>query len=180
MKRIGKALIYLVFISLIAQGCSEEEPPPPHVIVGTWSLDGFIFGVVPTGFQNGWEGLFLTTGDLFTDIDSYEIEFMNDNTYSRTLSFPGPNVTDVGIWEIFESDLTLDPDDEPVDDEYEIVGEIEETEMTLSQSATFRLLPDAVTDTLTTYTTGDSDRLDAVWDEYGEAVTIDLWHLFER
>ena len=191
MKSFRVILFSCLAIGGILAGCGEDPPPPPHPIVGVWTLDGLVFGTVPTGYENGWQGLFLLPDEYFVDLDDYSITFNNDNTYTRVLDFPGPNASDAGTWEIDDVDLTLSSPDLTFDDEFEILGDIEEFEMTLSQLTQFRLLPDAVIDTLTGWTLNPDcnappcdpnypERLDAVWDNGGQVVNVDLWHIFER
>lgn len=195
MKKLLFGAIYsLAIISLIV-ACKEEEPPPPHPIVGKWDLDAALLKNLPVGYQN-YQDIILTAEDLIGDGDAatterFVYEFKNDNTYKQTLFLVGPNDVTTGIWSIEETQLALTPDEGTFDSEFEILGEIEETEMTLSTPEKFNLFIDDFTnhfDTLTSYTfegpdednNGVSDRWEALQDEYMAEVDLTLWYIFER
>ncbi|MDH5398928.1 MAG: hypothetical protein OEX02_12330 [Cyclobacteriaceae bacterium] len=184
MKKLFGYLLLAVITSGLFSYCHEEEPPPPHPLVGTWLLDVAMFKNTPTGYSN-WENYALTVEDIIGDGDpntneKLEYVYNNDNTYKRTLYLTGPNDVVEGTWAVDGSLLTLSPDGETFDDEFEILGDIEEFEMTLSLPAKEWLLPDAVTDTLTDYSLSDAVRWEQIWTDYGAEVDINLWFIYDR
>ena len=182
MKRVLLyALCGLTLISLLP-GCHEEEPPPPpHAIVGNWTLDAIILTNLPTNFKN-WEGQTFTPSQWFgVDINGYRLDFNQDSTYLLTIDLLGPNETENGKWKEADNILVMSPDGQTFDYEYEIVGAIEPTEMTLSERISgATLLPDGVTDTLSDATWNNAVLMDTIWNQYGTPVDLDIWWIYNR
>lgn len=130
--------------AVIVSSCKSDDPTPPPAIVGVWLLDLYEITGAPDGFTN-YEGPVV---GLFGESE-YKMTFNEDETYTRRVSYTGPDFNDSGMWILEGESLTLDSDTD-VDEEFTVEGEILETEMVLSQILTFTdVLPDAVTDTLT-------------------------------
>jgi hypothetical protein len=152
----------------------DKDPEPPSPLVGTWERDVYQLTELPTGFEN-FEGL--TVSSVYSD-QSYTLTFTNDKKYSRKIAFTGPDLNDTGGWTYEGSDLTLDSDEADVDDEeFTVEEDITANQLILSQTVTFSLLPDAVTDTLTDEW---ADAHDTELDQYLQDVDLKLLFLFEK
>ena len=179
------ALVALIGVSFLL-GCHEEDPPPPpHPIVGKWTLDAVIMTNLPTNFK-GWEGQTFSATQWFeiiygVNINSFTTEFNNDSSYLSVIDLLGPNEEETGKWSESDNILVMSPDGQTFDYEYEIVGSIEETEMTLSERLPgITLLPDEVADTLTDVHWSNAGLMDTLWMDYGTAVDLDLWWIYNR
>lgn len=157
--------------------CKEdEEPEPPSPLVGTWQRDIYQLTELPETFSN-FEGI--TTSSVYPDEESYTLTFTNDKKYTRKIAAVGPDLDDKGVWTYEGTTLTLDSDNEDIDDEeFEVEEDITDNQLILSQMVKFNLLPDAVTDTLT-----DAwyvNHFDEINTEYQQEVDLKLLFLFEK
>lgn len=130
----------------------DDDPEPPKPIEGVWKRDLYQLTNLPAGFTKLNN---VTIDDLYGSTqypeESYSFTFNADGTYTRTIAFKGPDLNDTGKYTLEGTSLSINSDDADVDDEdFGVEGTIEAKSMILSQVLTFNLLPDAITDTLTT------------------------------
>ncbi|MFY0605659.1 MAG: hypothetical protein JXR10_03030 [Cyclobacteriaceae bacterium] len=169
-----KSLIVTGLVAILALGSCKEDEPKINPLVGDWELVEVEFTDLPSAFAS-FEG--------YTDINlygetSYELEINDDNTYERTLRLPSQRLQDEGEWEFDGEELELDPEEDlglPTD--FTLTEDIEDDELYLSAYINFRLLPDAVTDTATVST---QEELEALFENYGQTVEVNVIHLFEK
>lgn len=167
-------LLLLGGLSLMNSCKEDEEPEPPSPLVGSWERDVYQLTELPETFSN-FEGLTVTS--VYGD-ESYTLTFTNDKKYTRKIAFTGPDLNDAGVWTHDGTTLTLDSDEEDIDDEeFEVEEEITDNQLVLSQIVTFTLLPDAVTDTLTSeWANAHPEELQ----QYFQSVDVKLLILFEK
>lgn len=152
----------------------EKDPEPPSPLVGVWARDVYQLTELPETFGN-FEGL--TVNSVYGD-ESYTLTFTNDKKYTRKIAYSGPDFNDTGVWTYEGTNVNLDSDDADVDDEsFEVEGDITANQLILSQMVTFRLLPDAVTDTLTN---SWANSHQAELEQYRQDINVKLLILFEK
>jgi len=168
-------LLLLGGLPLLNSCKKESDPEPLSPLVGTWTRDVYQLTELPQTFSN-FEGY--STKAVYPNEESYTLTFTNDKKYNRKIAVTGPDANDTGVWKQDGTTLTLDSDDAQLDDEdFEIEEDITGNQLVLSQMVKFSLLPDAVTDTLTTaWANAHPDELD----QYFQDVDLKLLFLFEK
>ena len=160
--------------------CSEEEPVIDPII-GQWELDDVEWKDLPSNFAS-WEG---PQDDVYGE-DDYVIEFREDGTYERELSFPGQDAEDEGEYTNDGDELELDPDDDiGLETDYDVIN-INDSEMELETVIAYTLLSDPVQDAY--FDTASEDKtqeefladLEWLYDNYGEAVDVTVNMVFDR
>lgn len=179
-------LVGLVFLA--SCGKDDEAPAPPHIIVGTWELDGVSFYNLPSAYNEYWEGLTFQAANFY-GAETYEMEFFNDNTYELTVKLSGPDFNETGTWEIDGDQLILMPDDDDsgLEREYVIEEDITETSLQISVFSDFPLITDEVmmqiedtaqTNNIWNYVLFDMDQ--ETFDELSDEVAVYFRHNFEK
>lgn len=165
-------IVSFLFMTITSCDDDEEKPSP---LVGDWERDVYVLSELPANFQN-FEGL--TATSLFLGEEGYTITFKANGTYSRRIAFTGPDLNDTGKWKYEGDEINLDSDDANVnDEEFEVEEEITPNQLVLSQIFPLRLLPDAVTDTLTNEW---ADANPTELDQYYQDVDVKVLYLFEK
>lgn len=179
-------LVGLIFLA--SCGKDDEVPPPPHIIVGTWTLDGVSFYNLPAVYSEYWEGLSFSAAGFY-NAESYEMEFFNDNTYKLTVKLSGPDFNETGTWEVDDDQLILMPDDDDsgLEREYIIEEDITESSLQISLFSDFPLITDEVmtqiedtaqTSNIYNYVLFEMDQ--AKFDELSDEVPVYFLHNFEK
>jgi hypothetical protein len=168
-------LILIASFSLTTlSSCDDDDDKKPSPLVGEWDRDIYVLTELPANFQN-FENL--EADALYRNEEGYQITFNANGTYSRRISFSGPDVNDTGKWKYEGNELSLDSDDSTDDEEFEVEGEITTNQLVLSQILNFPLLPDNVTDTLTNaWANANPTKLN----EYYQDVDVKVLYLFEK
>lgn len=178
-------MIALVFLA--SCGKDDEAPPPPHIIVGVWELDGVSFYNLPAAYGDYWEGLSFPAAGFY-GAESYEMEFLNDNTYKLTVKLDGPDFNEAGTWEINDDELILMPDDsdDGLEREYLIEEDITELSLQISLFQDFPLITDEIMnqieDTVSTniYNYVFFEMEQQRFDELSDEVAVYFLHNFEK
>lgn len=154
MKRnFYRGLLLLVGFPLVFGACNKDDDPAPDPIVGTWKRDVYRLKDLPANFSN-YEAFPFDTYYYGSVEEGMTLTITNDKNYSRKFDlYLNPDVSEGGTWTKEGTKLTLKSTNTDFgEEEFTIEGDITaaSVSMVLSQAGTFTLLPDAVTDTLTT------------------------------
>lgn len=166
-------LAILAIGALTFVGCKEEEEKIDP-LVGEWELVEMEITDTPSGFQN-YQGV--SDANVYGEV-VYTLEFKADGSFERQLRFSSGRVNDDGTWERDGDEIDLDIDsDEGLPDNYVITEDVDNDEVQLSAEVIYKLLPDAVTDTAVI---DSSAELEALYQQYGQSVTVTVLHYFEK
>lgn len=180
-----KVLCTLLVASMFAISCSKDDEVIIPV-VGVWTLDKITISDPPSGYQLAASS---TPNATILGETDYEIEFLADFTYERTLSETiFGRVDDEGTWELDGEDLDLDVEDvtnyEDLPVRFEVDGDISDRSMTLvTQDVWFAWPPSIINDPnnpLDTIDFNDPDEGNAFFSEYGEIVEMTFTLEFEK
>ena len=167
-----KRILLLLSISsvLFFSSCSSDDDPVPTHEVGEWELDSFILLNFPAGFQRN-EGSVFQVGTLQLGgvvIEDYELLLNIDGTFSRDIGVAGPDLRDVGTWELNSDgdELTLTSDDGEDEQEWDVQRN-ETDQLWISQQTNSFELPDIYFDTVTQ---AYLDYLDTLTDDQLDSV----------
>jgi len=182
-----KKLLYIsLSMSLFFMSCSSDDSPTPTHEIGTWSLDGYQFINLQTGFQDN-EGLSLGLSQLsFGSGEPFEDYFLTlniDETYIREIGVAGPDIDDEGTWELNDDELILDS--EEVGEDIWKVEKNEEDDFWISFQSQNSFIPDLYFDTVSQgyrdfLDTLTDAQLDSVTNAIVKTATFDLVFIFER
>jgi hypothetical protein len=179
MKRnFYRGLLLLVGVPLVFGACNKDDDPAPDPIVGTWKRDVYRLTDVPANFSNFDDFAF---DQYYSSAEEgLTITFAKDKTYTRKYDLiANPDVSETGAWTKEGTAVTIKPTDTTKfpEEDFTVVGDITSVAMVLSKSETFTLLPDAVTDTLTTaWANAHPDDLD----KYRQNVDVTLQLVFDK
>ena len=183
MKRnFYRGLLLLVGFPLVFGACNKDDDPAPDPIVGTWKRDVYRITGLPANFSN-FEN---APADQY--YDSYEegltMTFSNDKTYTRKYDLIGlPDQLEAGAWTKEGTSLTVKPTDTTKypEEDFTIVGDITSVALVLSKPETIPLLPDALTDTLTSaWANSHPVSYDSLVDLYQQDVDVTLLLIFDK
>jgi hypothetical protein len=145
-----KSVVWVVLLAgvITTMNSCKDDPAPIPAIVGTWSRTEYEFTKLPSGFSY-WEGV---TQSSFGET-GYTFVFKADGKYSRSFT---PVLNDQGDWTQDGTKLTVKPDDpddlDKIEDigivgtEFNVVGEITDIRMELSNVVTLYLASNAAID----------------------------------
>lgn len=180
-----KVLYLLLGSSMFFISCSKDDEVVIP-IVGLWTLDKITISEPPSGYQFASS---TTPSATALQESNYEIEFLADMTYERTLDGTiFGRVDDQGTWELDGEDLDLDQEDATNYDDlpvrFEVDGDISDRSMTLiTTDAWFAWPPSIINDPnnpLDTIDFSNSAEANAFFSEYGEIVDATFTLEFDK
>lgn len=177
---------YLVLLSLavlILASCKEDEEPVDP-LVGVWVLED----VEVTGSNTDFARYYGSGSSVYGE-SSYVFTFNADLTYERELENLPVNGNqiidsdDSGEWEKDDDELDLDIDESEVNglDDSFIIEELTNENLILSYDIQLEALPDfIVQDEQVQDTVETQEQINALFDEYGELITLEYTLEFEK
>jgi hypothetical protein len=179
--RISKYVLFSI-VCIAAVACNEDEPHTVDPIVGEWKRNFYQFSNLPVTHKN-YENLILPTPyavastGIYSD-KQYSLNIKEDKTFARRLVYADNSTySDYGSWEINDNHLTLNSTKSSSNEVYKLQAN-SGTSMGIYQKQTWRLLPDAVIDTLSDeYFDAHSQML---FDNYAKDVELNMHFFFKR
>ncbi len=161
----------LLFIGLTFASCGDDDDPVDPLL-GEWQIDNYEIINVPSDFDR-IEG---PQDIVYAQETRYRITFNADFTYEREVRASNSIFSEDGEWERDGDELILDPDsNQGFVNDFQIEEQTVES-LILSGKIQFPLFPNnVVTDTISS-----QESFDALFEEFGQVLDLDVLHNFEK